>query len=425
MSATITAHTDHSITLEVTIELLPSMLESERSIQVALNEAGCLATGSALERFDTDGSALVMGTSRWTSKGLEAKAYQTPYGEQIVSRHVYQTSSGGKTYCPLERDARIVVTSTPLFAQQIAHKFAEMSSPRVQQDLTINHGRATSRSFLQDVAQAVGSAAQVKEEQWHYETPKLDVPIATISFGMDGTCMLLCEEGYRQAMVGTISLYDAHGERHHTTYIGATPEYGQARFIARLEREIAHVKDTYPEAYTTGVADGAPENWAVLAPHTQDQVLDFYHATGYLAKAAAAAFPRRPKQRTQWLEERCHQLKHKQGAATRLLGEMETLEQPQLSAPIRQGLEAAMTYFGNHKRQMNYARQIKANRPIGSGVTEAACKTIVNQRLCHSGMKWKEQGASIVLSLRTLTYTPGRWEQFWHKIDRYGFPLAA
>ena len=51
MSATITAHTDHSITLEVTIELLPSMLESERSIQVALNEAGCLTTGSALEQI--------------------------------------------------------------------------------------------------------------------------------------------------------------------------------------------------------------------------------------------------------------------------------------------------------------------------------------------------------------------------------------
>jgi hypothetical protein len=94
----------------------------------------------------------------------------------------------GKTYCPLERDGRIVVPSTPMFAQQIAHKFAEMSSPRVQQDLTINHGRATSRSFLQDGAQA-------KEESWHYQTPKLNVPIETISIGMDGTCMLLCEEG--------------------------------------------------------------------------------------------------------------------------------------------------------------------------------------------------------------------------------------
>ena len=84
-----------------------------------------------------------------------------------------------------------------------------------------------------------------------------------------------------------------------------------------------------------------------------------------------------------------------------------------------------MTYFDNHKHQMNYARQIKTNRPIGSGVTEAACKTIGKQRLCHSGMKWKEQGDSIVLSLRTITYTPSRWEQFWHKIDRSGFPLAA
>ena len=88
MSATITAHTEHSITLEVTIALCSSMLASERSIQAALNDAGCLATGRALERFDTDGSPLVMGSSRWTSKGQEAKMYQTPYGEQTVLRHV-------------------------------------------------------------------------------------------------------------------------------------------------------------------------------------------------------------------------------------------------------------------------------------------------------------------------------------------------
>ncbi len=41
--------------------------------------------------------------------------------------------------------------------------------------------------------------------------------------------------------------------------------------------------------------------------------------------------------------------------------------------------------------------------PIGSGVTEAACKVIVKQRLCCSGMKWKESGAAAVLSLRCLT----------------------
>ena len=74
---------------------------------------------------------------------------------------------------------------------------------------------------------------------------------------------------------------------------------------------------------------------------------------------------------------------------------------------------------------MNYALHLEQNLPLGSGVTEAACKTIVKQRLCCSGMKWQEAGAAIVLSLRTLVHSRGRWEQFWSKIDQYGFPVAA
>jgi hypothetical protein len=54
-------------------------------------------------------------------------------------------------------------------------------------------------------------------------------------------------------------------------------------------------------------------------------------------------------------------------------------------------------------------------------VTEAACKTVVKQRLCGSGMKWKQSGAAAVLRLRSLILTEGRWEQFWNKIDRFGF----
>ncbi len=69
---------------------------------------------------------------------------------------------------------------------------------------------------------------------------------------------------------------------------------------------------------------------------------------------------------------------------------------------------------------MNYWEHIENNLPIGSGVTEAACKTLVKQRLCCSGMRWKNKGAKIVLSLRALIQTSGRWQQFWNKIDQYG-----
>jgi hypothetical protein len=74
---------------------------------------------------------------------------------------------------------------------------------------------------------------------------------------------------------------------------------------------------------------------------------------------------------------------------------------------------------------MKYAKSQQENLPIGSGVTEAACKTLVKQRLCNSGMRWKEEGAQKVLALRTLAHTDCRWEQFWKKIDRYGFSIAA
>jgi hypothetical protein len=69
---------------------------------------------------------------------------------------------------------------------------------------------------------------------------------------------------------------------------------------------------------------------------------------------------------------------------------------------------------------MDYAGFTAAGLPIGSGVTEAACKTLVKQRLCASGMRWKNKGAKLVLSLRALTYTVGRWTQFWQKIDQFG-----
>jgi hypothetical protein len=77
-------------------------------------------------------------------------------------------------------------------------------------------------------------------------------------------------------------------------------------------------------------------------------------------------------------------------------------------------------YFANQwgAGRMDYAGRVAVNEPIGSGVTEAACKVIVKQRLCCSAMKWTEGGAAVVLSLRTLSYTPGRWEEFWSKVDR-------
>lgn len=416
------------VSIELTVELSRSMLETEEAIQVALNEAGCIASREALRYFDTDGGPIKIGPEIWRTKGRQPKCYQTPYGEVELERHVYQRSGGGATYCPLEREARIVITSTPRFAKQVSSKFAQGVAREVQRDLAENHARAVAVSYLQRLSEAIGAVAQAKEEEWEYALPQLEAPVATVSVGLDGTCMLMCEDGWRQAMVGTLALFDPEGERLHTLYVAATPEYGKQTFLGHLERELERLKACYPQATYLGLADGAEDNWRFLNPRTAVQLVDFYHASGYLQAAAVAAFPREQDHaaRAAWLHERCHRLKHEPGAAYALLQEMKTLSSTARLTPTqRKSLEQAITYFYYHHPQMDYANALQHHWPIGSGVTEAACKTLVKQRLCRSGMRWKEKGAAVVLSLRALMLTPDRWRQFWDKLDQFGFPVAV
>src|SRR3954470_7662896 len=181
MSATIVARSESSFTVLVEIPYGSSMLDFEQTIQERLNQAGVVATQEALQQFDTDGAPITVGSIKFTSKGRLPKEYQTPYGVATVARHVYQSSQGGKTYCPLDRDARIVVSSTPRFAKMIAHKYAEFGSGRVILDLEENHGRRVARSFVQNVAEGGATVALAKEEGWHYALPEMDQPVRAIA----------------------------------------------------------------------------------------------------------------------------------------------------------------------------------------------------------------------------------------------------
>ena len=427
MSAQIIDRTETGFTVQVTIPYDRSMLEFEETLQDRLNAAGVLATQEGLRQFDTDGSPITLGSVTFTSKGQQPKDYQTPYGATTLERHVYQSSQGGATYCPLDRDARIVVSSTPKFAKMVSSKYAEFGSARVRRDLRDNHGREVSRCLVQDIADAVAAVVLAKEEAWSYHLPRMETVPATVAFSLDGTCALMCEDGWRETMVGTISFYDGEGQRQHTIYLAATPEYGKATFLGRLEAEVAHVKATYPGVPCVGIADGAKGNWEFLERHTESQVVDFWHAAEYLGKAAAVLYRGQPATRRSWVDTSCHRLKHEPGGAAAILKQLKSLAKARPWAKDHEEVQRAITYFENQSKagRMDYAARIAKNEPIGSGVTEAACKVIVKQRLCGSGMKWKESGAAAVLSLRCLSHTSARWTQFWAKIDRWGFPVAA
>jgi hypothetical protein len=419
MSTKIVKRSSKGITVQVSIEFSGNMLESEEQIQKALNKAGSLATAEALSQFDADGDPIVIGGVRMTSKCRSTEKYQTPYGATTVKRHLYQTSKGGRSYCPLESGARMVLNSTPRYAKMISFKYASNGANMVARDFEESHGRKVSRGYLKNIADFIGNIAQAKEETWEYELPDFEVPPACISIGLDGTCMLLKEDGWREAMTGTIAFYDRSGKRFHTIYTGAPPEYGKQTFKERFSREIERVQARYPNAHYQGLADGAVDNWDFLKPFVHTTVLDFFHASEYVGNVAKAAFSMSAPKREEWLEMSLHNLKHKKGAAKRLLNEMDELRQRVVGKEKKKVINTAVTYFENNYKKMSYASNVNLNRPIGSGVTEAACKVLIKQRLANSGMRWKGLGAGMVLSIRALVLTNERWGVFWKKLCNF------
>jgi hypothetical protein len=418
MNAEIIKKDSRSITLQVTIPLSADMLSSEELIQQGVNLAGLLATEHSLSRFDTDGTPIKVGEKKYTTKGQFSKTYQCPFGEFDLLRHVYQSNEGGITYCPLDNDARILVYSTPKFVKMVGQKYSQSDSRHVHRDLKENHSRNISHTYIRQISDAVGDVAS--GSPWEYIPAVEPSDVSSVGFSLDGACMLLRKDGWRQAMVGSISLYDAEGERLHTTYLAQSPQQGKEKFLRNLEKEIAATKKRYPEKTYIGVADGAADNWKFLQKHVERQVLDFYHAIEYLATVSNAAYKRK-FEAEEWLKQSCHTLKHEKDGAKILLKEMEKMLSKKISKKKKEEIERAITYFNNHKHQMDYSSYLSEKIPIGSGVVEAACKVIVKQRMCNSGMRWTEEGAKNVLILRCFNETDGKWKQFWDKIVKSGY----
>ena len=62
---------------------------------------------------------------------------------------------------------------------------------------------------------------------------------------------------------------------------------------------------------------------------------------------------------------------------------------------------------------MRYHEFAAEGLPIGSGVVEAACKTLVTQWMKQSGMRWDEAGGQAILTVRGWTQSGDRFDRAW------------
>ena len=99
-----------------------------------------------------------------------------------------------------------------------------MAGGDVVDDFKDNHALNLTLSYVQNITYIVGRMGEKKEDEIVYSLPKLGGEVASVSIGVDGTCSYVGNNGWRESMVGTISLHDENGYRLHSIYVAHAPE---------------------------------------------------------------------------------------------------------------------------------------------------------------------------------------------------------
>jgi hypothetical protein len=203
-----------------------------------------------------------------------------------------------------------------------------------------------------------------------------------------------------------------------------TPAPGSMRYVARRTAKGGFDWLLYQLARQCGlsqanqvvvVGDGAPWIWNLAAEHFPGavQILDLYHAKEHVWDVAHAVFGRGTAVGTVWAMHACSLLERGQSEA--LVSAIEALPPiPPEPGQARSIPERAVDYFTTNAQRMRYPVFRAQGMHVGSGIAEAACKTIVSTRAKRSGMRWTPEGIDALLPLRTSVLN-GAYDSLWEQ----------
>jgi hypothetical protein len=384
--------------------------------------------------------------------------YHSLVGGLTVRRYTYRECyRNGVTYVPLELEAGLMEHLTPGLARYLALGFAHLPVRQVDAMLRAAGRRPASRSTLDRSARDLGAYAVAANDEIEPvvradETIPEDTRAVVLGLDRTGVAMRNCDcnsaeafvhrdlrrprpkpthnrsakgVSWRMDYVATVAFVDADGRRIDSRQYRLPGAADPVHVVDRMMADVTHALEQRPTLKVSIVQDGAPELWKLLRSklqahpliHDWHEVLDWYHVDeriGHCLDLCTNDPRQRASQRAHW-----HQmlLEQEDGAETFLRSIRQMASS--LAGDDRLALRVHIDFFAKRRSLLCYPLTRRLGLPIGSGITEGACKSLVGTRAKRSGQHWTQRGLTAALHLRSIVQS-GRFDRYWtHLAGRY------
>ncbi len=420
-------------------------------MEALLGEMGRIILQFTLRRIETDDrdsapARIEVEDESYRLNRKTNKNIDTRFGPVSVQRWFYQANTAGVPgIAPLDvRLGLVAGRMTPAVAEVTGRLVADMPQQATLETLQERFGITPGVGTLRRVIEDLGRRVRV-----HHDQAAIDKLVELIGdaqqsegpwkplfqVGRDGV-FVQTRPFWEEASCGTLAVYDRQRNRLGTVYLGQMPESDQPTMTSRLTHvitqtltqlggyvpELRYVTDAgcHPQAFYRDVLE------PMVHPITDQPLswswgVDFYHACEYVSSLANSLFGSGEKA-SAWAEKQRRTMRDKPNGVQRVISRAAQQKRRHGLKGTKKDYASAIGYLRKYRKHMDFAERRAAGEPIGSGITEAGCKVIFNQRMKQSGMRWEGASGQRIVDLRTAVR--GRlWPSIWTRILDDSAPL--
>jgi hypothetical protein len=377
------------------------------------------------------------------------QSYHSLVGDLRVRRGVYQECGSWSRYVALDLSVGIMERTTPALAKALTLSYGEMPTRQIAAFFAASERAVPSRSTLDRIGRDLGAyavAANDEIEATIRSEEKVPNNAKAIVLGLDRTAVAMRNNANRNSWqftdsdlrwsrpkcprtkdkgvnwlmdyVATVTFVDDTGEkilsRCYRLQSLANPDFIMKRVVADVQHALAQ----RPNLKISVVQDGAPELWKSMRKHlaaiplvrSWHEVIDWYHVDERLALCAKLCADDESMQ-TAFRERWRAMLWLPNHGAARLIRALRD-QCRRVGTAARDALLQHIGYFSPRRKQLCYHAMRRRKLPIGSGITEGACKSFIGTRAKRSGQHWSPRGLAASLHIRGMIQSD-RFDAFW------------